>query len=227
MAQPVGPARRALTVLDRETYLDRWAAAHGGYDPRGSVWARTWLRLAYVLGTPLARAGVRPHALTLAGLAVCALVPVAAGAAGPLAAAPLVALSGLLDSLDGTVAVLRGRVTAVGYVLDSLTDRLGEALYLWALWLLGAPAWLCVLAGGLAWLLEYTRARAVAGGMAEIGVVTVWERATRVAVTTAGLLVAGVTGSAAVTVTATAWALLGVVGLAQLLVVVSRRLAGR
>jgi archaetidylinositol phosphate synthase len=212
--------------MDRDAYLDRWAEVHGGYDPRTSVWARTWLRAMYTLGVPLARAGVRPHALTIAGLAACALVPVVAGAAGPLAAAPVVVLSGLLDSLDGTVAVLRDRVSRVGYVFDSLADRVGEALYLWALWLLGAPAWLCALAGAATWLLEYTRARAIGAGMAGIGVVTVWERATRVAVTAAGLLVAGLVPGA-VTVTAAVWAVLGVVGLGQLLVVVSRRLAAR
>ena len=46
-------------------------------------------------------------------------------------------------------------------------------------------------------LQEYTRARAAAGGMAEIGVVTVWERPTRVIVTAMFVLGAGIYVSAA------------------------------
>jgi CDP-diacylglycerol--glycerol-3-phosphate 3-phosphatidyltransferase len=221
--------------VDLDTYLDRWSAAHGGYDPRGSVWPRAWLRLTYAAGVPLARRGVSPGALTAAGVLACGLVPVLAARGWPVAAAGVVAASGLLDSLDGAVAVLRDRVTPFGYVLDSVADRVGEALYLLALWSLGAPGWWCVLGGGLAWLLEYSRARAVGAGLTAVGVVTVWERATRVAVTAAGLLLAGAFGAfgafgaagafgAFAAVTAAAWVVLGLVGVTQLLVVVRRRL---
>lgn len=211
--------------MDFPAYLDRWSAAHGGYDPAASVWSRSWLRAVYALAAPLARAGVRPHAVTVAGVVACGLAPVAAWAGLVPLAAVAVAASGLLDSLDGAVAVLRDRVTAFGYVLDSVADRVGEALYLWALWLLGAPGWVCVVAGALAWLLEYVRARAVGAGLGDIVVVTVWERATRIAVTAAGLLVTAVLPVAA-TVTAGVWVLLGLVGSGQLLVGVRRRLPG-
>jgi CDP-diacylglycerol--glycerol-3-phosphate 3-phosphatidyltransferase len=221
--------------VDFSAYLDRWSAVHGGYDPRRSVWSHSWLRAVYALAAPLARAGMRPHAVTLAGLLACAVAPVAARAGLVPLAAVAVAASGLLDSLDGAVAVLRDRVTSFGYVLDSVADRVGEALYLWALWLLGAPAWLCVTAGALAWLAEYVRARAVGAGLDDIVVVTVWERAMRIAVTVSGLLVAGLLGLAgqpdragalAATATVGLWVLLGLVGLVHLLVAVRRRLPG-
>ena len=76
-------------------------------------------------------------------------------------------------------------------------------------------------------LQEYTRARAVAGGMSEIGVVTVWERPTRVVVTVMFVLGAGIYGAAAATWAAWgayAWVGLGAVGCVQLIVVVRRRL---
>jgi CDP-diacylglycerol--glycerol-3-phosphate 3-phosphatidyltransferase len=140
-------------------------------------------------------------------------------------------------------------VTGFGAVLDGVADRLGEVLYLLALWLLGAPAWLCVAGGALAMMQEYVRARAAAAGMTEIGVVTVWERATRIVVTAfalgvaglAGLVEPGLTGVVATPgrtgvgatpgltgvvalVGALAWTVLGAVGCAQLLVVARRRL---
>ncbi len=78
----------------------------------------------------------------------------------------MVAASGLLDSLDGAVAVLTDRATRWGAVLDSVVDRVSDALYLVALWLVGAPAWACVVGRrAAARLQEYARARATAVGM--------------------------------------------------------------
>ena len=218
-------------VPDRGGYFDRWSALHGGYDPRGSGWARWWLGIAYRAGVPLARRGVQPDVLTLWG-AVAALGVVASSAAGgrwPLLALAVVVLSGLLDNLDGCVAVLTGRATRFGQVLDSVVDRISDGLYLAALWVLGAPGPLVVLAGSLMVLQEYARARAAAAGLSDIGVVTVWERPTRVVVTAFTLLFAGIAPAWAVTSVASAgagsWLVLGAVGLTQLLVTVRRRLA--
>jgi CDP-diacylglycerol--glycerol-3-phosphate 3-phosphatidyltransferase len=114
-------------------------------------------------------------------------------------------------------------------VLDSVVDRVSDALYLVALWVVGAPGWLCVVGGALMGLQEYTRARAGNAGMSEIGVVTIWERPTRVIVTAMFLLGAGLYAASAqqwATAGAAAWATLGVVGLAQLVVVVRRVLRG-
>jgi CDP-diacylglycerol--glycerol-3-phosphate 3-phosphatidyltransferase len=62
--------------------------------------------------------------------------------------------------------------------------------------------------------------------MADVGVVTVSERPTRVIVTAAFLACAGIfTGAVWAALGAAAWVGLGAVGLAQLLVVVRRRLS--
>ena len=90
------------------------------------------------------------------------------------------------------------------------------------------PVAVAVIAGALMGLQEYARSRAGNAGMGEVGVVTVWERPTRVIVTAAFLLGAGIYASAAgawATWGAWAWLGLGVVGLVQLLVVVRRRLS--
>jgi phosphatidylglycerophosphate synthase len=227
-------------VAGLDAFLDAWSAAHGGYDPRRAFWPRAWLRLAYVLAVPLARRRVSPDALTLLGLVVAGAVPAVAAPGGgwPLLAVPVVVASAVVDSLDGAVALLTGRTSRFGYVLDSVCDRLAEALYVVALALLGAPVVLCAVALALAWLPEYVRARAVGAGMTEIGLVTVWERATRVVVTAFGVGLAGIasllssTGgtSLADRVAAAcglAWVVLGAVGTAQLLVAVRLRLLRR
>jgi len=119
----------------------------------------------------------------------------------------------------------------LGYVLDSVVDRCADLLYLLALHYVGAPTPACVAAGVLTVLQEYARARAAAAGMSEIGIVTVWERPTRVIVTAMFLLgsalyrghspaAAGSWASAGAWV----WLGLGAVGLVQLLVVLRRRL---
>ena len=205
--------------MDRQEYLSRWSDLHGRASNAGLV--GIWLRLAYVLARPLARIGAGPNTVTVAGLLVAVTaVPVASpGGRWPLLAALVVGLSGLLDNLDGAVAVLTGRATRWGAVLDSFCDRVADAGYGVALWLVGAPGWLAVLAGGVTGLQEYLRARAAAGGMAEVGVVTVSERPTRVIVTAMFLLAAGVyPGSAPAWAAAGTgvWAGLGSVGLVQL-----------
>jgi phosphatidylglycerophosphate synthase len=210
-----------------EEYLDRWSRLHGGARPSGLVaW---WLRLSYRLAVPLARLGVRPDAVTVAGLAVAAgaVVPAAFGGRWPVAAAGLVAVSGVLDSLDGAVAVLTGRATRWGFVLDSLCDRVSDAAYATALYAAGAPAGLAVAAAAAAWLHEFQRYRAAVAGKPDIGVLTVSERPTRVIDTAMFLLGAGLYPSASgrwAAAGALAMTTLGVVGFVQLLVVVRGRM---
>src|SRR5436309_7329929 len=62
----------------------------------------------------------------------------AAGGGWLVAAGLLVGLSGLLDSLDGALAITTGRASRRGFVLDSAVHRLTEAAYATALWLAGA-----------------------------------------------------------------------------------------
>ncbi|MDP9431180.1 MAG: CDP-alcohol phosphatidyltransferase family protein [Actinomycetota bacterium] len=231
LAGSVAGARRpAAPVPDVEKYFRRWAPLHGDLDPRGSRLISGWLRLTYRLARPLAVRGVSPNALTGWGvlLGAVALACAAMGGRGPLIGAVVVVASALLDGLDGAVAVLTGRATRFGYVLDSLADRTVDAGYLVALWLAGAPAAWCVAgAGGLA-LLEYTRARAGNAGMGEIAVVTIGERPTRVILAALGLGAAGLSPAhAGALAGAAAAATAGVtaVGLGQLLVAVRRALA--
>ncbi len=219
-----------MTVLpDREGYLARWSTLHGDFDPRASRLISGYLGMTYVLARPFALARVPPDVLTLGGLLISALLVLVAAQEGRwlLLAAVITAVSGVADNIDGAVAVLTDRATRFGYVLDSVVDRVSDALYLVALWVVGAPAALCVVGGVLMLLQEYLRARAGNAGMGEIGVVTIWERPTRVTVTAMFLLAGGLFpayADEAATAAAAAWIGLGVVGFTQLLVVVRRLL---
>ena len=206
-------------VLSRSAYLDRWQSLHGDYDPRGSRWAVGWLTCVHAVAAPVARLGVSPDALTLIGLLITGRALILASL--------VVLIAALVDSLDGAVAVLTSRVSVFGAFLDSVVDRGSDVLLLVALYVAGAPARVCVAAGVVMFLLEYARARATALGLEDIGVVTVGERPTRVVVVIMFLLAAGIYPTQAATWATAGAALscaLATVGIAQLVVVVHRRL---
>jgi CDP-diacylglycerol--glycerol-3-phosphate 3-phosphatidyltransferase len=143
----------------------------------------------------------------------------------------LVGCSGLLDSLDGALAIISGRASRRGFVLDSAVDRLTEAAYAAALWVAGAPGWLAAAFGALCWLPDYLRARAGQAGVGETGSISVWERPTRVAFTGFALGGAGVlsgfgAGAAVVTCGAAVGTALGAVGTVQLGLALRRVLGG-
>jgi len=214
-------------VLSRQEYLAAWSRWHGGTGTDSPL-VRGWLSIAYTLARPIA--GFPPVVATAAGLlvAAAAVVPAVAGGGWLVAAGVLVGLSGLLDSLDGALAIGTGRASRRGFVLDSAVDRLTEVAYAAALWTAGAPGWLAVAFGALCWLPDYLRARAGQAGATETGTISVWERPTRVAMTGmtlggAGVVASGLAGPVVVAGTAVG-ALLGVVAVGQLTVSLGRML---
>ncbi|GAB3181129.1 CDP-diacylglycerol--glycerol-3-phosphate 3-phosphatidyltransferase [Micromonospora palomenae] len=222
------------TQLKWDDYATAWARLHGGFDPRAAApVVRAWLRFAYHVGYILGRLRITPTAVTVAGVLLCLCVPLFSvrSVDGPILGALFVLLASVADSVDGAVAVATNRTTRLGYVYDSLADRLGEVAWLAAFWLVGAPGALVVAGGALSWLHEYVRARAVAAGMRDIGAVTVGERPTRVCVALVGLLLAGLTGlidpdlaAGTITMATAVWVLLAGFGLGQLLSTVRRAL---
>nr|ANY58112.1 CDP-alcohol phosphatidyltransferase [uncultured bacterium] len=211
-------------MLSRDEYLAAWSRWHGDTPTDGAL-VRGWLTAAWTLARPLA--GLPPLVATGFGLLVAAAAVPVAGAGGVwlIVAGLLVGLSGLLDSLDGALAIGTGRASRRGFVLDSVVDRLSEVAYAAALWVAGAPGWLAVVFGALCWLPDYLRARAGQAGVSETGVLSVWERPMRVAMTGmtlggAGVLAAIPAGRDAVDTVITSGAavgsVLGVVAVVQL-----------
>jgi CDP-diacylglycerol--glycerol-3-phosphate 3-phosphatidyltransferase len=200
-ATVAGPGRRTpvtygvyLAGMDGDDHVRDWAALHRTEAPGGFV--AGWLKAAASVARPLARAGVSPNVVTVAALvAAVVAVPLAAvhGWIGPAAACVAVTLSGLLDSLDGAVAVQAGRTTRVGFLLDSVLDRLADVAFPVALAVAAgggaAVTRLAVAAVAVTWWLEYVRARgSLAGADATARpVVTPGERPTRIILTAVGL----------------------------------------
>jgi CDP-diacylglycerol--glycerol-3-phosphate 3-phosphatidyltransferase len=222
--------RPAHEIADRDGYFDRWQLLHGGYDPRGAtVWVRFWLTLVYRIARPLARRGVQPDVVTLSSLwfAFAVFVPASAGGYWPILAGWVLVASGLLDTLDGCVAVLEDRTSKWGYVLDSLVDRLNDVVYLAAVVSVGAPLPLAIAVGVGFFLLEYARARAGNAGGDEVGTVTVGERPMRVIFLSASIHFGGVFVAHATlvaTVGMSVMAAFTAVALVQLLVAIRRQL---
>jgi CDP-diacylglycerol--glycerol-3-phosphate 3-phosphatidyltransferase len=169
-----------------------------------------------VLG--LARTRITPNALTTAGVGLCAAASVLVffENRGPylfywLGAAVFV-VGSILDILDGALARVGGKQTPFGAFLDSTTDRVSEGFVIGAIALVFAryghtvALAFAIAAVAGSFLVSYTRARAEALGLR--GDVGIGSRAERVAVITAGLVLAPWGGLqwAIYLLAATAWA---------------------
>lgn len=205
---------------------DSWSALHDGVEP--STVVRGWLRMVRALAAgPVLR--IPPDVLSATGVLVLAGAVVAVAAGWPWLAVPLIVAAGVLDGLDGAVAVRTGRARPLGAVVDAVADRIGDVLLGGVLLALGAPAGWVAAALVLVLLHEYLRSRAQAVGMPGVGAVTVAERPTRLIVVAmasggawafpAGLPPVGWDWGTAFAIT---WTGIGVVGLAQLAVGVRR-----
>lgn len=222
-------ARRPVAAIpDFDGYLKRWRPLHGDYDPHRNAWLLGWLRMSFWLARPLARRGISPDVLTIWGiwLAFAVFVPAAAGGYWPMLAGWTLVASGLFDTLDGCVAVLTDRATRWGALLDALVDRICDVIYLAAIVSVGAPIELALAAGIAFFLLEYVRARAANLG-ADRAIITLGERANRVAFCSAGIHFGGVFVTRADLIATLALAALttfSVLGFAQLLIGLRRQL---
>jgi CDP-diacylglycerol--glycerol-3-phosphate 3-phosphatidyltransferase len=82
------------------------------------------------LVSALARLGVRPDHLTVAGLGLSVIASIAFFEGGFRFAALLLVFAGICDILDGQLARRRGVVSRFGAFLDSTLDRLSDGVVL-------------------------------------------------------------------------------------------------
>lgn len=167
--------------MNRDHFFIKWSDLHGGAEIKGIV--KWWLSVSYSIARVLIR--ISPTLLTLLALPVALLflfyLP------SPLSILLLV-LTLAIDGIDGTVAILAGKVSKSGAVLDAFVDRLVESAWAYGLFLLGAP-WQLVLSAWLAaFVQEYMRARAGGLGVSEVGIVTIAERPVRATLLFIGLV---------------------------------------
>lgn len=111
-------------------------------------------RVILPLVSALAKAGVTPNLVTVAGL-IISLVAAGFAALGHLhAGIALFFIGACLDALDGSLARATGRCTEFGRYLDSVCDRLSELVFIAGAVVGGSPSSaLLVVAGSMALLL--------------------------------------------------------------------------
>jgi CDP-diacylglycerol--glycerol-3-phosphate 3-phosphatidyltransferase len=199
-------------------YLGHWAQLHGTQAPRGLV--RIWLRIAFVLSTPFTR--LNPNLISGFGLVLMLAAIYSAGSKNGsyFLASGLVLLVGIVDSLDGIVAVRTSKISSWGAFLDSVVDRFIDVGIGILLIVLGAPVELAVIAFAIAFIHEYMRAKASGIGMREVGVITPAEKPTRIAIGVMFLLACGVFPERAAqlaNIAVLVWVTLGVLSFAILM----------
>jgi len=204
--------------MNFQEYLVQWSHLHGGVVPTGLI--KIWLRVAFAMSTPLVR--LNPNLITVSSVLVIA--GAIGWVAGPepkyLIAALLVLLVGLIDSFDGIVALRSSRVTSWGAYLDSIVDRFIDVGIGLLFLVLGAPLELVMTAVSIALVHEYMRARAGGVGHYEVGVVTVAEKPTRIALGVMFLVACAVRpqdSQLLADIAVITWLVLGMIGFAHLM----------
>ncbi len=160
--------------MTRQEFFERWSTLHLDAQVTGIV--KGWLSISYVIARGLSALRITPNVLTLLGLlSAVALLYFPYSILGLI----FLALSLIFDGVDGSVAIVSGKESKLGAALDSIADRITEALWFFALYQWGIAPEICLALFALALTQEYARARMASLGFHQIGVVTIAERPVR------------------------------------------------
>ena len=160
--------------MNKADFFAKWSALHGNAEIKGIV--KAWLGISYGSARFMSALRVTPNLLTVLGV-----IFAIAMAVNPLSlwTIPLLVLSLYADGIDGSVAIYQNRESQFGAILDSVADRISEALWFYVAYRIGAPAWMVLFTYVIASTQEYARARLGGLGVSEVGVVTPAERPVR------------------------------------------------
>ena len=161
-------------MISREQFKDTWSELHNSAPTTGIVGA--WLAISYRFGLLCTLLRITPNVLTLLGLLSAIGVALTSQSLWAIA---LIVVSLFLDGIDGSVAIFQSRTSNWGAILDSVIDRMSEAFWLYALYSIGVPAYLCISLWLVASVQEYMRARVSSLGVKDLGLVTFTERPVR------------------------------------------------
>ncbi len=161
-------------MLSKQEFTDTWSSLHNDAPVTGAVaW---WLNISYRFGLVATLLRISPNMLTMLGLVAAAATALSATSWW---AVGFLVFSLFCDGIDGSVAIFQKRQSPWGATLDSVVDRISEALWLYALYVIGVPAWLAITLWCVASFQEYARAKIISLGITDIGVVTPAERPVR------------------------------------------------
>ena len=204
--------------MDKKEFLATWSKLHGGAKIEGAV--KAWLNISFASVRPLARIGVTPNILTLAGLFFAVALWMFPSS---WPAVIFLVLSLFFDGIDGSLAIVTRVTSKFGAFTDSFVDRLSELFWALALYKLGAPVILIFIALLATFTQEYMRARSGGLGHDEVGVVTICERPVRASLIFIALILNLIGFELFDWITA-AWAVMQVISLAQLTISTYKRL---
>ena len=161
-------------MLSKEEFKAKWSSLHSDAETTGIVGA--WLHISYRFGLICTLLRISPNVLTLFGLLGAVATAVLAQTAWAIL---FLVFSLFCDGIDGSVAIFQHRESKFGATLDSVVDRISEALWFYALYAIGVPAWIPISLWSVAAFQEYARAKLISLGVSDIGVVTPAERPIR------------------------------------------------
>ena len=163
--------------MNRSEFFNSWSRLHGNAKISGIV--KGWLTISFWLVKPLAKLRVTPNILTIFGLFFGVLLYLNALSAWAVA---LLTLSLVCDGIDGSLAIITGKSSKWGAVLDSVVDRITELFWALTYISLGANQNVVIAALLIASIQEYLRARVGGLGLRDVGVVTISERPVRASI---------------------------------------------
>jgi archaetidylinositol phosphate synthase len=163
--------------MKQADFFKSWSELHGNAKISGIV--KSWLTISYLLVKPLVKLKITPNILTIFGLLFGVLLYLNALTNW---AVILLTLSLICDGIDGSLAIITGKASKWGAMLDSVVDRVTE--FFWALTFIaiGANKYVVIVALLIASVQEYVRARIGGLGLSEVGVVTIAERPVRASI---------------------------------------------
>jgi CDP-diacylglycerol--glycerol-3-phosphate 3-phosphatidyltransferase len=161
-------------MLSKQEFNAKWSSLHSDAETKGIVGG--WLKISYRFGLICTLLRISPNALTLLGLLGAVATALTAHSAWAIF---FLVFSLFCDGIDGSVAIFQQRDSKWGATLDSVADRISEALWFYALYAIGVPAWIPITLWSVAAFQEYARAKLISLGVSDIGVVTPAERPVR------------------------------------------------
>lgn len=176
--------------MERVEFFKLWSEHHGGAKITGIV--KWWLSISFKIATILTRLKVSPNILTSLGIVLAAALYLTLEfnvgltdrseeiKLGSLFLALLLLILSLMaDGIDGSVAIVSGKVSKFGAAWDAIADRISESLWALAFITVGADYRIIAIAWLASQIQEYIRARSAGLGEGSIGIVTICERPVR------------------------------------------------
>ena len=116
--------------LSQKEFTERWSELHGGAEIEGAV--SRWLRISYPAARVCSALRISPNVLTLLGLGTAIAMGLSTYAAISLSTYAAISLllltiSLFFDGIDGSVAILQGRESKWGSLLDSVAEEYARA----------------------------------------------------------------------------------------------------